>query len=65
MNSHVGTKPITSTALPTPSQPARQPPCSIADCAINGRQTSPAICATVAMPVAKVRRATNQLLTTP
>ena len=58
-------KPITSTAMPTASQPARQPLRSIAACAISGRLTSPAICASVAIAMAKARRATNQLLTAP
>ena len=58
-------KPITSTAIPTASQPARQPLCRIAVCAISGRMTSPAICAIVAIAVAKVRREMNQLFTAP
>ena len=34
-------KPITSTAMPTASQPARQPLRSIAACAISGRHDQP------------------------
>ena len=56
---------MSSTAVPTPSQPAGQPPRSMLNCAMSGSITRPDICATVAMPLAKVRRATNQLLTTP
>ena len=56
---------MTSTAVPTASQPARQSLCWIAACASSGRHTSPAICASVAIAVAKARRATNQLFTAP
>ena len=65
MSSQFGMKPITSTAMPTATQPARQPPRGIAACAISGRLTSPAICASVAIDVASARRATNQLFTAP
>jgi hypothetical protein len=60
-----GTKPMISTAVPTASHPVRQVPCSIAACAISGRLTNPAICASVATATANARRETNQLLTAP
>ena len=65
MNSQFGMKPTASTATPTPSQPARQPPRRIMASAISGSATSPAICAMVAIETAMGRRATNQLFTAP
>ena len=61
----LGSKPTARTARPTAIQPARQPPNRMAPWAISGRQTRPTICAAVAIAVAVVRRAMNQLFTAP
>ena len=63
MKSQVGMKPTSKTVIPMAIQAVRQLPRVIAASAIKGRQTRPDICASVAMPVASVRRTTNQLLT--
>ena len=65
MNSQLGTKPMRRTATPTASHPARQPSRSMARWAIRGSATRPAICARLAIEVAKARRATNQLFRAP
>ena len=65
MKRQTGKKPTIRVSDPIASQPKRQPPCCIANCAISGIATRPAICATVAIEVAKARRATNQLFKAP
>ena len=63
--SQTGRKPTTSTVVPTATQPARQSPSRIATCATIGSATSPPIWASVAIELARARRATNQLLRAP
>ena len=65
INSQVGRNPTASTVAPTATQPARQPPCSIAQNAMSGISVRPAICASIDIESASGRRATNQFTTAP
>ena len=64
-NSQTGRKPTINTVAPIATQPLRQPPSRIASCAMIGIATRPDIWARVAIDVASVRRATNQLFNAP
>ena len=64
-NSQTGRKPTASAVAPIATQPSRQSPSCMASWAMIGSTTRPDIWASVAIEVARARRATNQLLSAP